>query len=128
MNLLRVMASGDPPGLFIARVHGVFNVLNGLWPLVHMSSFETVFGPKTDKWLVRTVGGLLLVNGIAQLRTGKGKAEVQQARRIGMGTAATLTTIDLVYVGNGTLSRMYLLDAAAEVLWITLWHRSQSKP
>jgi hypothetical protein len=121
------MASGDPPGLVTARVHGVFNVLNGLWPLVHMSSFETVFGPKTDKWLVRTVGGLLLANGIAQFRAGNGIAEVQQARRIGLGTAATLTTIDLVYVGNGTLSRMYLLDAAAELLWIALWYRSRSK-
>lgn len=121
------MASGDPPGLVIARAQGVFNVLNGLWPLVHMSSFETVFGPKTDRWLVRTVGGLLLANGIAQLRTGNGKSDVQQAGRIGLGTAATLTTIDLVYVGNGTLSRMYLLDAAAELLWITLWSRSRSK-
>lgn len=39
----------------LARLHGIFNVLNGLWPLLHMHSFEAVFGLKTDKWLVRTV-------------------------------------------------------------------------
>lgn len=120
--------SGDEPGLAVARVQGVFNVLNGLWPLVHMASFEAVFGPKKDKWLVRTVGGLLLANGIVQLRAGKGNAEVQHARRVGMGTAATLIAVDLIYVGNGTLSKMYLLDAAAELLWITLWRRNRSKP
>lgn len=113
--------------MVIARVQGVFNVLNGLWPLVHIRSFEAVFGPKTDKWLVRTVGGLLLVNGIAQLLAGRAGAQVQHAKRLGMGTAATLTAVDLIYVGNGTLSKMYLLDAAAELLWITLWRRARSR-
>ena len=127
MNVLRPMNSGDGSGTTIARVQGLFNVLNGLWPLVHMRSFETVFGPKTDKWLVRTVGGLLLANGIAQLRAGKGGVGVQHARRIGTGTAATLAAVDLTYVGNGTLSKMYLLDAAAELLWITLWRRERSR-
>ena len=46
-----------------------------------------------------------------------------------MGTAATLAAADLVYVGNGTLSKMYLLDAAVELLWMTLWYRhKQAEP
>jgi hypothetical protein len=28
-------------------------------------------------------------------------------------------------VVNGTLSKMYLLDAAAELLWISLWRRQR---
>lgn len=128
VNVLRAATSADDSGLVVARAQGVFNVLTGLWPLVHIRSFEAVFGPKTDKWLVRTVGGLLLVNGIAQFRAGRGgAADVQPARRVGMGTAATLAAVDLIYVGNGTLSKMYLLDAAAELLWITLWRRNRSR-
>ncbi|WP_223257000.1 hypothetical protein [Arthrobacter globiformis] len=98
---------------------------NGLWPLVHLPSFEAVFGAKTDRWLVRTVGGLLLTNGVTQLRAGRSPEAAHHARRLGMGTAATLAAADLVYVGNGTLSKMYLPDASAQLLWITAWYRHQ---
>jgi hypothetical protein len=51
----------------LARAHGAFNVVSGLWPLLHLPSFELVSGPKVDRWLVRTVAGLLLGNGTLQL-------------------------------------------------------------
>ena len=35
---------------------GAFYLAAGLWPIVHRSSFERATGPKTDFWLVRTVG------------------------------------------------------------------------
>ena len=40
---------------------------------------------------------------------------MRQARRLGVGTAAVLAAIDLVYVPAGRISKMYLLDAAVEV-------------
>ncbi len=45
----------------------MFNAVGGLWPLLHMRSFEQVLGPKTDRWLVRTVAGLMLASGLAQV-------------------------------------------------------------
>ncbi|WP_458113069.1 hypothetical protein M1D88_02610 [Arthrobacter sp. R1-13] len=110
----------------LARLHGIFNVLNGLWPLLHMHSFEAVFGPKTDKWLVRTVAGLLLVNGLVQLRTHPAGQGVEAARFIGLGTAATLASIDLAYAPRGHISRMYLVDAAVELAWIVMWSRRKT--
>jgi hypothetical protein len=107
--------------LVMARAHGVFNVVGGLWPLLHMPSFERVMGPKTDRWLVRTVAGLMVANGLAQVRTGAAPAEVRQARRIGVGTALTLLSVDLVYAPSGRISRMYLLDAAMEAGWVLSW-------
>ena len=56
-------------GVVLGRAHGVANVVGGLWPLLHISSFEMVFGPKTDRWLVKTVAGLLMVNRLTQLTT-----------------------------------------------------------
>ena len=44
-------------GVELARTHGVANLAGGLWPLLHIRSFEWVFGPKTDRWLVKTVAG-----------------------------------------------------------------------
>jgi len=105
-------------GVMLGRAHGVANLVGGLWPLLHISSFEMVFGPKTDRWLVKTVAGLLLVNGITQLTTSPTASGVRQARRLGVGTAAVLAAIDLVYVPAGRISKMYLVDAAIEVGWI----------
>lgn len=51
----------------LAIGHGFFTITGGLWPLVHMRSFESVLGPRVDRWLVRTVAGLMLTNGIVQL-------------------------------------------------------------
>ena len=112
-------------GVVLARAHGVMNVVGGLWPLVHISSFEAVFGPKADRWLVKTVAGLLIVNGMAQLATSPSADGVRQARRLSVGTAAVLAAIDLVYVPSGRISKMYLLDAALEVAWIMAWCRAE---
>ena len=78
-----------------------------------------VLGPKTDRWLVKTVAGLLIVNGITQLTT----SSTAIGRRLGVGTAAVLAAIDLVYVPARRISKMYLVDAAIEVGWIMAWCR-----
>jgi len=107
----------------LARAHGVSNVVGGAWPLLHMRSFEAVLGPKTDRWLVRTVAGLLLANGVVQLRATT-PDEIRQAARVGIGTATVLLVVDLRYALPGRISRMYLLDAVVEAGWIVAWLRS----
>ena len=86
-----------------------------------MESFEAVFGPKADRWLVKTVGGLLVVNGVTLLGTTSSPESVAQARRLGVGTAAVLAMIDLIYVPKGRISKMYLADAAVEIGLIVAW-------
>ncbi len=103
----------------LAKLQGSFNLVTGLWPLLHMRSFEMVSGPKTDKWLVRTVAGLLITIGLEQVRAGSGPA----AKRLGLGTAATLAAIDITYASKGRISKIYLLDAVIEVLIIKGWLR-----
>jgi hypothetical protein len=112
------------PAEGVAVAHGVFNVVGGLWPLVHLRSFEWVFGPKTDVWLQRTTGGLLVSAGLAQLAAAPGPQGPAQARRIGLGTALTLLAVDLVYVPKGRIRPTYLLDAAMQTGWIRTWLRS----
>lgn len=109
----------------IAKVQGSFNVVNGLWPLVHMRSFEAVSGPKADKWLVRTVSGLLIAIGLEQLRAASNPGGDAVAKRLGIGTAATLAAIDLVYVAKGRISKVYLVDAAVELAIIRTWLRAR---
>ncbi len=108
----------------LARAQGVANIAGGLWPLLGMRSFERVFGPKVDVWLVRTVAGLLVANGWSQLGTSPTAESVRVARRLGAGTAATLLVIDIVYVARGRIARAYLLDALVEAGWLLGWATS----
>ncbi|GAB2735420.1 hypothetical protein GCM10027072_32800 [Streptomyces bullii] len=105
---------------------GLFNVLGGLWPLLHLRSFEWVFGPKRDVWLQRTTGGLLLSAGLAQLAAAPGPQGPAEARRIGLGTALTLLAVDLAYVPRRRIRPTYLLDAAMQTGWIAAWLRASA--
>lgn len=111
----------------VAQVHGAFNVAGGLWPLLHLRSFEGVFGPKADRWLEYTVSGLLAAVGYTQCAAAT-DADWPHARRIGVGTAATLLAIDLVYVPRGRIRWTYLLDAAAEAALIAAWAAASRSP
>jgi hypothetical protein len=110
-----------PDALTVARLHGLFNIAGGLWPLVHLGSFEAVLGPKVDRWLVYTVAGLMASIGSAQLSSTADGPSLKQARRMGMGCALTLASVDLVYAPRRRISRMYLVDALAEATWIMAW-------
>ncbi|WP_208803281.1 hypothetical protein [Microbispora triticiradicis] len=118
----------DRGAVVLARAHGLFNIAGGLWPLLHLTSFEKVYGPKTDRWLQRTVAGLLVGIGWAQVRAAGTPDGVRQARRLGMATAATLLTADLLCVPTGRVRPTYLLDAAAEALWLRAWRAGAVRP
>jgi hypothetical protein len=100
---------------------GLYLLATGVWPLVHYRSFEWVTGPKEDVWLVRCAGGLAATMGFVQLRSGASDGGRAAARRLGIGAAATFGAVDLVYGCAGRISRIYLLDAAVEVAWLTAW-------
>lgn len=117
-----------PDPHLLARAQGAFNLVGGLWPIVSIRSFEAVFGPKEDRWLEYTVGGLLSTAGVVQLSAGPGDDGVRLARRLGLGVAATFLAIDLIYVPAGRLRWTYLLDGAAEAAWIAAWAAAGDRP
>jgi hypothetical protein len=109
----------------VARLHGVFNVVMGLWPIMHIRSFEAVLGPKVDRWLVYTVAGLMMSIGAGQVSAASSTASLRQARRVGAGAAATFTAIDVVYVARRRISPMYLVDALFEAGLLAAWATSE---
>ena len=94
----------------LALAHGLYYVLTGLWPIISMRSFEAVTGPKRDGWLVRMVGLLAVVIGLAVLR-GRERPDPILA----VGAPLAFAAIDGTYVARGRISRVYLADAAAEL-------------
>jgi hypothetical protein len=108
----------------LARVlrtsQGLYFLVTGLWPLLHMRSFLAVTGPKTDLWLVKTVGALVAVIGGTLLGRAT-RHEPAAAADLAVGSAAALAAIDVVYVAQGRIARIYLLDAALEAAIIAAW-------
>ena len=104
----------------VARValtaQAAYYVATGLWPLLHMASFEAVTGPKTDDWLVHMVALLVLVIGLtlaAAVHTGRWGLEI---RMLAIGGALAFAAIEIWYVFTGRISPIYLADTLPELL------------
>jgi len=105
----------------VSMVQGLFYFVTGIWPLVHLRSFIWVTGPKTDLWLVQTVGALLAAIGYVLWRAGQRKRVTAEVAMLGAGIAGVLATCDLVFVTGHVIGPIYLLDAAAELLIVGAW-------
>ena len=112
--------SSDPAPL-VAILQGTYFALTGLWPVLHLPSFEKVTGPKTDDWLVKTVGALITVVGGTLLVTGLSGRMSADMAILGVASAGVLGAVDVFYTSSGRISRIYLADAAAEMILIAMW-------
>jgi hypothetical protein len=102
----------------LLHVQGWLYVVTGLWPVVHLHSFEQVTGEKYDDFLVKTVGLLLFVIGAVLLRGLRLQRPSQELLWLAAGSAAALGVIDVVYYFNGRLWPVYLLDAVVEAAFV----------
>ncbi len=110
---------GTLPKLALAQ--GIFYVVSGVWPLLDIVSFQLVTGPKTELWLVRTVGVLVTVIGAVLLLAWRSGRITPEVMLLAGGSALGLASIDLLYALSGTISAVYLADAVAELALVLLW-------
>lgn len=105
----------------VAGIQGAFYMASGLWPLLSIRGFQAVTGPKTDIWLVNTVGVLLGFIGLTLILAAIRRQVTLPIAVLGAGTALALAGIELVYVFHGTISAVYLLDTILEAGFLAGW-------
>jgi hypothetical protein len=105
----------------LCAAQGVYFLVTGVWPLLSMSTFEAVSGPKTDDWLVKTVGALVTVIAIVLLTSAARRSIANETRLLAVAAAAALAAVDIVYSSTGVISKIYLIDAAVEFAFIAGW-------
>lgn len=105
----------------VALVQGIYFFVTGLWPLLSMKTFLMVTGPKTDLWLVKTVGMVLAVIG-AVLILAQVNAEINSPVIVlAVGSALSLILIEFIYVAKRVIPAIYLGDALVEIVLIAWW-------
>lgn len=105
----------------VLLIQTIYYFITALWALIHIRSFMEVTGPKTDVWLVKTVAVLLLAISICFITSIFLRKINIPVITLAISCCLVLLLIDCYYVWNGTISKIYLLDALAEVLLLILW-------
>jgi hypothetical protein len=113
------LARSDGAGEVLAVAQAAVYVGAGLWPVVHLRSFEMVTGRKPEGWLVKTVG-LLLASIGASLFIGR-RSHEPAIPMLGVMSAASLAAIDVAYVSKRRISPVYALDAALQLAFVAAW-------
>jgi hypothetical protein len=103
----------------IALIQGLYFLVTGLWPIIHIESFLIVTGPKVDLWLVKTVGVLVTVIGLVLLSAFRRRRITDEIILLAAASALGLAIIDVVYARR--ISSVYLADAAGELCLVALW-------
>ena len=111
----------------VAFSQGVYFLATGMWPLLHLESFESMTGPKADKWLVRTVGMLVGVTGALLLRAAVRDRVTPEISALGVASAASLGAVDTLYAIRGHVSRIYLADSAVHGAFVAGWAQARDK-
>lgn len=105
---------------YLRNVHGVYLLIGGAWPLLHLRSFEAITGPKSDDFLVRSVALLLLLAGSILLAQRKAPFE-RSAVQMAMGTSFSLGCVAVISALGGWIWKIYLIDGAIHLLFVLAW-------
>jgi hypothetical protein len=103
-------------------VQAAYLIATGIWPLVHYRSFEAVTGPKTDAWMVQTVGAVAVVLGIAAATSDRRRSLV-----LSVGSTLAFGVTEVAPALRGRIRKVYLLDAGFQSALTLLAMRSASR-
>ena len=105
----------------VALAQGLYYLATALWSLFSVGTFQKVTGPKTDVWLVKTVGVLVAAIGGALSLAAFRRTQTPEIGLLGAGSAGGLAGIDTYYAAKGRISAVYGLDALAELVFLGCW-------
>lgn len=101
-------------------IQGVYYAITGIWPIVSIETFEAVTGPKTDHWLVQTVGALVTVMGLALLASGWQRNASAETMVLAIGGTIAFSAVDIIFTMKGVIDPIYLADAGAQIILLML--------
>src|SRR5690606_42065250 len=92
-----------------------------------MRSFLWITGPKTDLWLVETVGATVAAIGVTLLVAASRRAVSFEIALLGILAALALGGVEAWYAMQERIRWVYLGDAALEVAFIIGWRSALTR-
>ena len=106
---------------FVLWVQGIYTLITAIWPLVHIESFMEVTGYKTDIWLVKTVGALLIPVSVCMLMHLFIRTDHRPVIALGGLTAVAFICIDFYFALNDIIPNIYMADGVVEIFFLMIW-------
>jgi hypothetical protein len=100
----------------ILAIQGLYYLATGIWPLVSLPTFEAVTGPKTDDWLVQTIGVLAAVIGATLIVGSRRRPPNGETTTLSILSASGFALVDTIFVLQGVIDSIYLVDAGAQAI------------
>ena len=105
----------------VGLVQGIYFLITGKWPILSMRTFLMITGPKTDIWLVKTVGLILATIGAVLVYAQVTGTVNPPVILLAIGAALSLTIVEVIYVAKRVISPIYLADAFIELVLVAWW-------
>ena len=102
-------------------VQGVYTLITGFWPLLHIESFIMVTGPKHDIWLVKTVAAVLACVGLTFIVAAKQPQRSLPSAVLAITSAIALASIDFYYTSEKVIRWVYAIDGFLQLMFIFAW-------
>ena len=102
-------------------LQALYYFVTAVWPFIHLESFLSVTGDKTDIWLVKTVSVLLLPYCLLLVYLiFNPKRNLIIVLSITL-CCSVLMIIELYYYLAGVIKWVYLIDGALQFLFLLYW-------
>jgi hypothetical protein len=100
---------------------GIYTLATAIWPLLHIESFMQVTGHKTDIWLVKTVGALLIPVALCLMSSLIIRIDPRPILILGALTTISFICIDFYYSLTDVISNIYMADGLLQILLLITW-------
>jgi hypothetical protein len=105
----------------IIIAQSVYILITAVWPILDIESFMIITGYKTDIWLVKTVGALLIPVAACLSTYLFIESDTRPAFVLGMLTCISFIVIDFYYALNDVISDIYLVDGIVQIIFLLMW-------
>ncbi len=102
-------------------VQSIYTFITAVWSLVDIESFMLVTGYKTDIWLVKTVGAILVSISLCMATHLFIRTDHLPVVILAIFSSIGFICIDFYYALNDIISNVYLADGFAQILFLLGW-------
>jgi hypothetical protein len=107
--------------MWILITQGIYYLVSGLWPIIHIGSFMKVTDPKTDLWLVKTVGAIITAIACVLIFAYANNELSDAIKLLSILSAAVFAMVDLYYPLKSVISKVYMIDGVIQIMIIGAW-------